>query len=119
MTRKELQELRRSSMLALKTYYVQSIEADLVATGNPFQVEAAAALHEACCRELGADGGGRHLSTHAEAIIEFVVDEFEHQKERGRKLESTVADMLAELRDLLDVNCNVDDDQVEEEEEGA
>lgn len=60
MTRAELDDLRFHALLALKEYFVVSLNPDSNLHAYPDQVAAAAELHAACCREIKLDSP--HLS---------------------------------------------------------
>jgi hypothetical protein len=119
MTRDELRQLRRASLLALKAFFAMSVDKDLFQAGNMFQLESAARLHEACCRELEAPPRRTHLSFIAETVLEELIGEAEQGSKNGRVVGVVLTDVLQELRNLLDMNNGVEDDQGEQKEGGG
>lgn len=119
MTTKELRELHRESLLALKAYFVMSLDPALVQSGNLFQVLAAAHLHDAVSRSLFMELGSKDLSEHAAVVVKAAIEDLVEFQRCNPDCPAVIGQVIKDLAFLAEAAKDEDLDQGDDEEGGA
>lgn len=119
MTTKELRDLHKSTLLALKAYYVQSLDPALVQSGNVFQLLAASHLHDAVSRALFMELGSKDLSEHAAVVIKAAVEDLAEYVRCNHHVAPVIGHVIMDLTFLVKAKEEEDADQGDGQEGGG